>query len=169
MSRWVCFNHGRESGPWGSKIQRLAAVAMASGYRVLSPDYRGLESVDERVERLLASLPPERSELILVGSSMGAYVAAAAADRCRADGLFLLAPALDLPGFPADALAPAVARTLIIHGWRDELVPVENVLRFCRRHVLPTLLVDGDHRLMEPLDGICGQFRLFLEGLEQEL
>ena len=27
MTRLVCFNHGKESGPWGTKIQRLADVA----------------------------------------------------------------------------------------------------------------------------------------------
>lgn len=162
MAGVVCFNHGKESGPWGSKIQRLAAVATAAGYQVLSPDYRGVDRVEDRVERLLSVLPARCGELILVGSSMGAYVAAAASPLCRPDGLFLLAPAVYLPGYPSDALVPDAARIVVVHGWHDEVVPVDNALRFCRQHALPLLLVDGDHRLMAPLESICRQFRLFL-------
>ena len=49
----VVFSHGKESGPWGTKIMALADIARASGWRVESVDYRGLDSVDDRLERLL--------------------------------------------------------------------------------------------------------------------
>ena len=45
----VVFSHGKESGPWGTKILALADIARASGWRVESVDYRGLESVDDRL------------------------------------------------------------------------------------------------------------------------
>ncbi|MGH8540495.1 MAG: alpha/beta hydrolase, partial [Stenotrophobium sp.] len=35
----VCFAHGKESGPWGTKITHLAEVARGHGYEVMSPDY----------------------------------------------------------------------------------------------------------------------------------
>ena len=38
----VCFNHGKESGPWGSKITALAEVAKGNGFAVKSLDYQDL-------------------------------------------------------------------------------------------------------------------------------
>lgn len=163
MSRWVCFNHGKESGPWGAKILRLAGVAEELGYGVISPDYRGMDSVEARAETLLEALPSSYSELVLVGSSMGAYVALMASRRCAPDALFLLAPALGLPGFPVVDLEPRAGRVMLVHGWSDEVVPVDNVLRYSRRYSLPLCVVDSDHRLMSALDFICQQFRLFLQ------
>ncbi len=163
MTRWVCFNHGKESGPWGSKIQALAEVARARGYQVISPDYQGMDTVGERLEKLQRELPAEYDELVLVGSSMGAYVAAARCALQAPDGLFLLAPAVFMPGYESDGLAPCAENILVIHGWQDEIVPVDNAIRWCRRHGLPLLLLDSDHRLMSVLDTICSQFDQFLE------
>lgn len=164
MERWVCFNHGKESGPWGAKIRRLADDAEALGYRVMSPDYRGLDLPEARVERLLEVLPEEPADVILVGSSMGAHVAMAASARRRIEGLFLLAPAVYLPGYPTASLQPRAGRTLVVHGWEDELIPPTSVVRFCQEHEMPLLLLAGDHRLLGPLEAIGRQFRLFLEG-----
>ena len=41
-STLVVFAHGKESGPWGSKIKHLAALAGQRGAQVLSPDYAQL-------------------------------------------------------------------------------------------------------------------------------
>ena len=49
----VCFSHGKESGPWGSKIKCLAKVAERCGFAVESIDYQGIGDPDERVEKLL--------------------------------------------------------------------------------------------------------------------
>ena len=69
----VVFAHGKESGPWGSKIKHLAVVAKKHGANVLSPDYADLADPDVRVDRLLALDLPAHERLILVGSSMGGY------------------------------------------------------------------------------------------------
>ncbi|MFT6901716.1 MAG: hypothetical protein ACJAXS_001915 [Colwellia sp.] len=37
----VIFSHGKESGPWGSKITKLANVAKELGFGVDSIDYTG--------------------------------------------------------------------------------------------------------------------------------
>ena len=88
MSVTVCFCHGRESGPWGTKIRRLALVAERFGARVLSVDDRDTQDADERVRRLVARRDELGSPLILVGSSMGGYVAAvAAAEFLHGSGL----------------------------------------------------------------------------------
>ena len=40
---YVCFSHGQESGPWGTKISAMADLARDRGCQVESIDYRGLE------------------------------------------------------------------------------------------------------------------------------
>ena len=71
MTALVIFAHGKESGPWGSKIRFLASIAERFGARVISPDYSDLSDPDVRVRRLL-DMPlntSESSPLVLVGSS----------------------------------------------------------------------------------------------------
>lgn len=162
MSATVCFCHGRESGPWGTKIRRLAGVAESCGCRVVSVDDRDTQDPDERVRRLTAKRDELGSPLILVGSSMGGYVATVAAGELQPVGLFLMAPAVGLPGYAVAAPRSASPRLTIVHGWDDDIVPVENVLRFagsCRAdlHLLP----DG-HLLHRELDRIERLFADFL-------
>jgi len=52
----VYFSHGKESGPWGTKIKRLAEIARNKGCAVESVDYTDLVDPDLRVERLLEVL-----------------------------------------------------------------------------------------------------------------
>ena len=65
--RLVLFAHGKESGPWGSKIQALAEIAKYYDYRVESPDYSDLPDAKSRVARLLERCPENPGELIVVG------------------------------------------------------------------------------------------------------
>ena len=71
----IYFNHGKESGPWGTKINALAAIARQKGFRVESPDYSDQPDPDTRVEELLNLRLPDSEFTVLVGSSMGGYVA----------------------------------------------------------------------------------------------
>ena len=71
------FSHGKESGPLGSKIERLMAVAEEQGLKAISIDYRECASADERVALLhkrLIKLNIPLNQVVLVGSSMGGYV-----------------------------------------------------------------------------------------------
>ena len=52
----VIFSHGKESGPWGSKITQLANIAKAAGCSVDSIDYSNIASPDERVIKLNTTL-----------------------------------------------------------------------------------------------------------------
>lgn len=97
----VYFNHGKESGPWGSKITKLVDVARERGFAVESIDYRNLPDAGPRTERLLTSEAGKAERLILVGSSMGGYVATVASAVLKPEGLFLLAPAFYMPGIPS--------------------------------------------------------------------
>lgn len=149
MSTLVLFAHGKESGPWGSKIKALARVAEAQGAAVMSHDYQGIDNADERVAMLLALTLPPHDRLVLVGSSMGGYVSTVASMRLKPAGLFLMAPALflELPGYGERALVSGARHTSIVMGWNDALIPVANVVRFAEAQRLPLHLVDDEHRL----------------------
>src|SRR5580692_3944942 len=80
----VVFSHGKESGPWGAKITAMAAVVRDLELGVESVDYRGMEDPAERVKKLVSVGLELKEPAVLVGSSMGGHVAAAAASRIRA-------------------------------------------------------------------------------------
>jgi alpha-beta hydrolase superfamily lysophospholipase len=161
----VVFSHGKESGPWGSKITAMAAVARDLNLQVESVDYRGMEDPGQRVEKLITVAGRMQGPLLLVGSSMGGHVAAAAATRVGAKALFLLAPAFYMPGFeqytPQDIAVP----TAIVHGWGDEIVSVDNSIRWAREHRATLHLLDSDHRLEDQIGPICVLLRDFLTAL----
>jgi len=143
----IHFMHGKESGPGGSKIAALASVARARGWDVACLDYSHTTDPALRLEQLLRACAGVRQPLLLVGSSMGGWVAAEAAARLGAHGVFLLAPALCMPGYPSqEPMVPAL-RTEIVHGWGDEVIPYENAVRFARLRQCTLHLVQGDHRL----------------------
>lgn len=162
MKTLVLFAHGKESGPWGSKIQFLADIAARRGAQVMSPDYRDLLSPDARVERLVSLDLPPHDRLVLVGSSMGAYVSTLASQALQPDGLFLLAPALYLPGYANQDPVPCSPHVMAIHGWNDELIPCENIMRFGARHNATVVFTAGDHRLLSALPTIGVLFDSFL-------
>jgi alpha/beta superfamily hydrolase len=170
VSNCVVFSHGKESGPWGSKITAMAEVARALKFDVLSVDYRGIDDPLARVRKLIdtwsaahaagAGPPP-----VLIGSSMGGYVSAAAAATLRPRALFLLAPAFYMPGFeqytPQDVPAP----TTIVHGWHDDIVAVENSVRWAREHRATLHVLDSNHRLEDQIPAICTLLREMLKSL----
>ncbi|WP_305042876.1 alpha/beta fold hydrolase [Geoalkalibacter sp.] len=166
-AKLVVFAHGKESGPWGAKIQALAEVAGDCGYAVLSPDFSDLSDAAGRVPRLLEQIPKKPGELILVGSSMGGYVCLAASPVLKPRGLFLMAPAIGLPGYERTDPAPQAERTLIVHAWQDAIVPAANVIAFAQRHQTQLHLLDSDHRLLNVLPLICLLFREFLRAGEK--
>lgn len=165
MNGAVCFNHGKESGPWGDKITRLAEVARQRGFAVESVDYTGLMDPTARVQKLVDSDSARARPLILVGSSMGSYVAAVASASLRPSGLFLLAPAFYLPDFPIQEPVPHADLVTLVHGWKDELIPPENSIRYARRFDATLHLVNSDHRLNDQLPLLALLFDAFLSNL----
>jgi pimeloyl-ACP methyl ester carboxylesterase len=165
MSNTVVFSHGKESGPWGKKITAMAAVVRGLGYAVESVDYRGVDDPAARVERLIAIASQAPRPVVLVGSSMGGHVSAAAAPRLQPQGLFLLAPAFYMPGFEAYTPQDVACPTAIVHGWHDRVVPVENSIRWAREHDCALHVLASDHRLEDRIDAICALLRAFLAEL----
>jgi pimeloyl-ACP methyl ester carboxylesterase len=170
LNRWfgtVIFSHGKESGPWGAKITAMAAVARDLGGAVESVDYRGMDDPVARVEKLIGTAAGIAGSPVLVGSSMGGHVAAAAAARVKPRGMFLLAPAFYMPGFEAYTPQEVACPTAIVHGWRDDIVPVDNSVRWAREHRAALHVLDSDHRLEDQIDAIGVLFRSFLSDLSQ--
>lgn len=156
----VCFAHGKESGPWGLKITRLSEIAKRRGCTVVSPDYSHTPDPRARVRQLL-DLRPQAQPLVLVGSSMGGYVSAMACAQLRPQGLFLMAPALYFPGWDEEPEGvPALCS--VVHGWHDDIVPVERALRFAQRHRAELHVLDAEHTLNARIDTVAALFDDFL-------
>lgn len=158
----VCFSHGKESGPWGTKIRVLADVARAEGWTFESLDYQGMDDPRERVAKLADYCRRRGAPMALAGSSMGGFVAASVAAELPARGLFLMAPALYVPGFEQYVPPPPACPVTIVHGWRDDVVPWEGSVRYAARSRARLALIDGDHRLTANLGEVSGLFRMFL-------
>lgn len=159
----VYFAHGKESGPWGTKIEALAEIAKMKGFSVESPDYSDQPDPDARVEQFLSMNLPASDLTVLVGSSMGGYVVTVASQAINPVGLFLMAPAFFIPGYMEQSPTPHARKTVIVHGLQDDVVPVENSVRFAREHNTELHLIDSGHRLNDQLPMIEMLFAKFLD------
>ncbi len=157
----VVFAHGKESGPWGTKITALAAIAGQRGFDVISPDYSHTVDPRRRVAQLLA-LAPRARRLVLVGSSMGGYVSAMACAAVAPQGLFLMAPALYFEGWDEEP-DQIPAHCAVVHGWDDDIVPVERGLRFAQAHRAELHLLNSGHTLNDRLPELGALFGDFLD------
>jgi predicted esterase len=158
----VIFSHGKESGPWGSKIKALAAIAEEHGCSIDSIDYQNIPDADQRAERLVEYLEQEADDFILVGSSMGGYVSLVASEQKIPKGMFLLAPALYIPGYAQQTYSCDVP-VEIVHGWSDEVIPIGNSITYAQKADCTLHLIAGDHRLTASLGSVTRIFRSFLQ------
>jgi predicted alpha/beta-hydrolase family hydrolase len=165
-TRYVVFSHGQESGPWGRKISALAEVARSEGYETESVDYRGIDAPRERITRLADFCKGLQGDLVLVGSSLGGYVAVASASLLHARGVFLMAPALYMEGLPELRDGVLDCPAAVVHGWRDEVVPYEHSVRFAHSYGAALHLLNGDHRLHNQMRVLRYLFEYFLIALD---
>jgi pimeloyl-ACP methyl ester carboxylesterase len=148
-------------------VGRKVAALQGAGIAVESPDFRGL-NLAERVARLVPILAARQRPLV-IGSSYGGLTAVCAAmQHVEAGGeltaLLLCAPALGRSEAPASdrPLYPA-ARTVILHGTRDQVVPIEVSRAFAAAHPDVELIeVDDDHRLASSDDQLLALVRRFV-------
>lgn len=151
----ILFCHGLESGPLGRKVQYLRD----HGFAVHSPDCSG-QDLATRVLILRRAIAEKRPDVV-VGSSFGGMAGLCAAIEAKAagtpiEGLLLCAPALQLdppPGFSGPLSLPAP--TIIIHGTRDEVIPISVSRTFADGHSVRLVEVDDDHSLAGSLDVIA--------------
>ncbi len=165
MKKIVIYNHGKDSMPWGEKTLAFAEVAKQYGYLFESPDYRGQLDPDLRVKQLLSMDLSDYSTIVLIGSSMGAYVSTVASEVIKPKGLFLLAPAFYLPDYQQIEFKPTADVIRVFQGWQDDIVPPENVWRFCRTYRVRLDLYDTDHRMLSVMPQLVDEFKRFLTGL----
>jgi len=156
----IVFLHGLESGPKGSKFRSLAAAFPNVG----APDTEGVVDVNERLRCIESELAGRRN-LLLVGSSFGGLMACLFVDRHphRVAGCVLLAPALH------DRVAQWVAsirrvpeRCIIIHGLRDDIVPIAASRVCATRFGVELTEVDDGHRLANSHEIIVAATRRLL-------
>jgi len=163
---FIVLSHGLESGPDATKVSALAKVADELGFENVRPDYRDLDfardvrRIDERIARIGQHVPVGHS-VILAGSSMGAFTSALASVQLDCVGLFLIALPVAIPQYSRRFEAKRVP-TALVHGWEDELCPVDAALDFARSRGDAITLVHDDHRLGAHVDFIAEQFRIFL-------
>ena len=152
---YIVFSHGKDGEPWGSKITAMAAVARKRGLEVESVDYRGMDDPAVRVARLLEVCRALNAPMLLVGSSLGGHVSAAVSTQVPTRGLFLLAPAFYMPGYEQYTPAPARCPIAIVHGWNDDVVPIDNSIRYARQCKATLHILDSDHRLTAAISEVC--------------
>ncbi len=158
------FSHGRDSSPAAIKIGALRPIAERQGWRTAVPDYRGCADPTERIALLSRELEQEGpGRVVLMGSSLGAAVSIFAARRHPVAALFLLAPAVYWPGYEHLDYRCGAPSIEVVHGWRDEVVPPDRVLRWCREHRATTHLLDDGHALIDSLPEIERLFARFLQ------
>jgi alpha/beta superfamily hydrolase len=97
---------------------------------------------------------------------MGGHVAAAAAATLHPVGLFVLAPAFYISGFEAHTPREVNCPTVIVHGWRDDIVPVDNSIRWAREHLAALHVLDSDHRLEDQIETVCRLLAAFIGDLD---
>jgi predicted alpha/beta-hydrolase family hydrolase len=166
MKGTVILSHGLESGPNATKVSALARIAEALGWESVRPDYLDIDArkdpraIDARIARALAHTPAE-GRVVFAGSSMGAFVSGLASLEHACAGLFLLALPLEIPGYWR-RFSVADVPVAMVHGWNDELCPVDAALDFARAHGAALHLVADDHRLSAHVVLCADLFRRFL-------
>ncbi|MFO7189860.1 MAG: alpha/beta hydrolase [Pseudomonadota bacterium] len=137
-------------------VQTLAKTFVELGYLALRPNFRGVGGTEGQYDRgegetedLLAVIAQAHERygelpLVLAGFSFGAYVQTRVAQRVAPERMVLVAPATGHLSGDRSYDTPAVPPgTLVIHGEKDETVPLANVLDWARPQELPIVVVPG--------------------------
>lgn len=142
-------------------VQTLARAFVELGYEAWRPNFRGVGATEGRYDEGRGEVDDLEAicrvfgspNLVLAGFSFGGAMQARLGKRVACEGMVLVAPAVS--SFPC----PEVPRgTLVIHGERDETVPLAAVLDWARPQSLPVVVVPGGehffHRRLSLLHSI---------------
>ena len=150
----VAHPHPLYGGTLGNKVvQTLAKTFVELGYAALRPNFRGVGASEgahdegrgetEDLLRVAAHGKETFGELplVLAGFSFGAAVQTQVAQRTKPARVVLVAPAVGR--FPSATVPPD---SIVIHGERDDTVPLAAVLDWARPQELPVVVIPGaDH------------------------
>lgn len=129
-------------------------------------DFQDIPNADDRVSLLVKKMNETGKPTILAGSNMGGYVACAATKQANVIGLFLLAPAFYLPGYAVHVFSDLPKTITVIHGWNDDVVPVDNSIRFAKLHKASLHIIKDGHRLENSTPDINLLFAHFLKTIK---
>lgn len=139
-----------------NKVVQTAAKALTTlGFHCYLPNLRGVGNSDGEhdygrgeVADCLAVVDfartqhPEVTKLVLSGFSFGGYVAVFSALTARPDALLLMGPAIGM--YTVDVPdAYNATTTLLIHGEKDEVVPLHNSMNWAEAQNLPVVVIPG--------------------------
>jgi predicted alpha/beta-hydrolase family hydrolase len=170
MKPHIILSHGLDSSPEATKVTALAAVAEQLGFSHERPDYSDIDAdgqvqdIDRRIARLHERARAAQGPLLLVGSSMGAFISGLVSLQVPVQGLLLMAPPIRIEGYPR-AFDAAAVPTLAIHGWHDELIPAAEVVAWAQARNAELRLVNDSHRLNAHVDYVAQAFAQFLRAL----
>ena len=170
----ICFFHGMDSSPQGTKSTLLRRQYPEIWIPALPPD------VEDRLDILDREM---KRPMVVVGSSLGGLTALLFAMRKPkwVEGMVLLAPAVgtnrrDL--FDANQVKvletvyiPEGIPTTVIAGNRDDVIPISAIRSMIARspdpHRITVHEVDDDHNLHRSLDLMLQSIREILEKVSQ--
>jgi alpha/beta superfamily hydrolase len=144
----VAHPHPQFGGTLDNKVvQTLARAFVGLGYEAWRPNFRGIgesegsyDNGKGEVDDLFAVYEKIHPS-VLAGFSFGAAMQAMLATRVKSERMVLVGVAVTNFKVP-----PVPAGTLVIHGERDETIPLAAVLDWARPQDLPVVLVpDADH------------------------
>ncbi len=124
----------------------LGCVTLRFNFRGVGASEGEFTGGDGELEDALAVAEFAREQfgeppLILSGFSFGGYVAARAAQKLQPRHLILAAPAVGRFAMP-----PVQSDTLVIHGERDDVVPLADAFEWARPQQLPIIVLpDAEH------------------------
>ncbi len=131
-------------------VTTLAKAFFALGHVTARPNFRGVgdsagahdegRGETEDLLAVAAHLARQYGDLpiVLAGFSFGSFVQTRVAKRLQAQRMVLVSPAVNR--FSAETVPPD---TLVIHGERDDVVPLAAVLDWARPQELPIVVVPG--------------------------
>lgn len=152
-----------------SKMTCLAGVAERKGIDYILPDWTALPSDPvQRLQSLKRTGISESKNIILAGSSLGAYISAVFAHEHEVNGLFLLAPILGKNGYQEGYPAPISKEITIIAALEDEYTNPEDVRRFADATNAALHLLPGGHSLENHLGFIDRNFDAFLDRINKK-
>lgn len=152
----IAHPHPLHGGTLDNKVvQTLARTFVELGYLAVRPNFRGVGAsagthdegngeTDDLVavaQAMRARLGQPDAPLVLAGFSFGSLVQSRVALRVAAQRLVIIGIALtrgQVENVPAD--------TILIHGEKDDVVPLEVVMRWAEPQDLPVTVIAGaDH------------------------
>lgn len=161
----IYFSHGKDSGPTGFKINYLSSIAEEMLIKTKSIDYTSTKNPDKRVDILLNSYDKTDENIVLYGSSMGAYVSLTASEILKPKALFLCAPALFMPEYNVQKFSNLNIPIVIVHGYNDTVVPYKNSIKFAEKQQCELHIINDNHSLSNSQGIISFLFKEFLEKL----